>query len=1585
MAQDTTTLTIDIVSVLKGLDKTLRGLNAIKKSLQAVTNVRAQSQATTNLNKAAAATERLRVQQQRAEVTSKRLAQAQQQVSIRAQQLANAQTRADQTTQRLANAQQRLNAATATTNVRLGQQADAHVRAFRTIETATKRTQQTIANVGNALRGIGQGLASVGATLTVSLTPPLVALGAASVNAAVQLDSLKRGLTAIVGSSDEASRQLARLTQIAKLPGIGFQEAIQGSIRLQAVGFSAAEAEKNLREFSNAIALTGGGRDELTRVTVQLGQLAAKGKVLSQDLRPIIEAAPAVGRALLQAFGTVNADDIQELGLSTKQFLDILVGELGRLPRAAAGAKNSFENFRDELFRAGAVIGESVLPALTRLIEVVGPVVSGLARAFSTLPAPLQVVVVGFGALLAALGPVAFIVGQLVLAAGRLTVGLVQLNVVGILPTISNLKSLAAATATAVTAQRTLGVSTLALTGGLAAVGTAIAAIVTAFVVYKAFQKDSITLSKEQADALTEQIKGLKEQQKFIDSLGVGVKRTTDEQERLLEIYNRLNVEAQIRVAGITDEEKRTQALRAELQKLIELRGQERIQQAASAAAQIANSEAIVIANNRSRDSIAQRIAANNLLVETLEREGRITLETGRQLERLGITAGGDVRQAILALQTESTRLVRRQKELGDNTEKTRQELNDYLAVLRTLDPNQQLTARQLLTLAKNMGLFRGDVEQTIPVLEDYIKRTDEAAKASERLNRALSPVAQSLLKSGEAAEKSAKARRELIQAAAAEARELAVDFAGAQREIRRTVAIVPELRRALERESELTGKSMEELLREALESAFKGRDKDKSGTALRNAQLQLQRSLAESALASAEERATIERLANERLLQINENAFRLQLRSYREYLNERARLTNDNINLEIAAQRQIVTDALAEAERLRARSQQKGIPQAERVKAEAGAAEADERATKARIKLLELDQQRRDLVTEVSQLLAEPARQQIIDTQKLEQEWAELRGSIEAAVNAATDERFREELQRLSKEQAFLNKLENTFIDSLSREEKEDLKVAKARNQRQIEAILGIQGQENALASLAAAQELVRRATEKQQQLEQQLTFEVEFRGLSEEDAIARRLAGERKLNDSLTIAHETIRQIVAALQARGVEPPRALIEFLDQLRTQVQGLGELSFSEQFRIAQQQFDLINEQRLRQISDIERAVRTGNLSEAEGVIAIERANRSLVGELERRLAVLKEIAIESGDLGLQQQVRDLEDALKDANEQVADFGRQIESASKDAFRSGFRDFFSDILSRTQSVKEALLGLAESFSRAISDVIAENLSKRLFESVFGGVDEASGGFLASLKRLFGLGGGPAVPTGEAVAHVGDAAQEHAVATVAATALTTAATTAAATLQAGATAAATTDATSAITFGAAITTAATAFAAAVIAAGTAFAAAVAGGSSGGVLGGLLGGEAATGLFPAVPGGAYKFVEGGYPEAVLTTDPRHAVRQVAILREYLRQTRGLFGRVPEFASGGIVSRETMEANVLSQIQRAPSSMTPVPAGALVGNGGLSALTLRQIFIDDQRDIGNWYNSAEGDRTQIQWLHRNRMTVRRMLGVRG
>lgn len=311
-----------------------------------------------------------------------------------------------------------------------------------------------MADARKELKGLVQfseGLKDIGTSLTTYVSAPLALLGAASVAASGKIESLKKGLeaitlqelgkqgvtglTAIQEAAQQTGQRLAQLREIAKLPGLGFEGAVQGDVRLRAVGISAAQSAKSIAAFANAIATTGGGKNEFDRITVQLAQLSAKGKVLAQDLRPIIEAAPAVSGALQRLYGTVDSETISaslaKQGKSSTDFIAVLTDELAKLPQVTGGLKNAFENLADTTTLSLAKIGDGISKALN-LPALVGGLSSGISRiaeAFANLAPGTQKLIVGLGVLAAATGPVLVAVGTLgaalpALEAGFATLGL---------------------------------------------------------------------------------------------------------------------------------------------------------------------------------------------------------------------------------------------------------------------------------------------------------------------------------------------------------------------------------------------------------------------------------------------------------------------------------------------------------------------------------------------------------------------------------------------------------------------------------------------------------------------------------------------------------------------------------------------------------------------------------------------------------------------------------------------------------------------------------------------------------------------------------------------------------------------------------------------------------------------------------------------------------------------------------------------------------------------------------------------------------------------------------------------------------
>ncbi len=271
-----------------------------------------------------------------------------------------------------------------------------------------------------ALARAAQG---AGRSLTIGLTAPLALLGGAAVKSAVDFDSLKQALETTTGSATEAATQLARLEQIAKLPGLGLSQVIEGSVNLQAAGFSAQLAERSLKAFGNALAGVGKGKAELDGINLALTQLATSAQPLQEEINQIRERLPQFQKLMIAAFGSARSEDIQKLGITGKQFVERMVVELEKLPKAGGGARNTFDNLSDAAQQSGVKIGTAILRVAVPALEKLTPKIEAAAAAFDKLSPEAQNAALGITAVALAAGPTLSAIANVTIAVSGLTSG----------------------------------------------------------------------------------------------------------------------------------------------------------------------------------------------------------------------------------------------------------------------------------------------------------------------------------------------------------------------------------------------------------------------------------------------------------------------------------------------------------------------------------------------------------------------------------------------------------------------------------------------------------------------------------------------------------------------------------------------------------------------------------------------------------------------------------------------------------------------------------------------------------------------------------------------------------------------------------------------------------------------------------------------------------------------------------------------------------------------------------------------------------------------------------------------------------
>ena len=269
--------------------------------------------------------------------------------------------------------------------------------------------------VERKLRRSGDRLSKLGSDLTIAISAPLAALGAASVKEAANLESLQLALEAQMGSAKAAQKEMELLRQEALKPGLGFEQAIQGSVQLQAVGFSAEFARKTLSAFGNALALAGKGKAELDGVATALTQITAKGKVSAEEINQIAERLPQIRTAMKAAFGTADTEVLQKAGISSEKFIAGIVAQLETLPPATAGMKNSIENAGDAVKQFLASIGTEINKTfnLNEKSEQLSKTLAAAAQGFANLDDSTKKTIITFGLAAVAAGPLIKVYGVL--------------------------------------------------------------------------------------------------------------------------------------------------------------------------------------------------------------------------------------------------------------------------------------------------------------------------------------------------------------------------------------------------------------------------------------------------------------------------------------------------------------------------------------------------------------------------------------------------------------------------------------------------------------------------------------------------------------------------------------------------------------------------------------------------------------------------------------------------------------------------------------------------------------------------------------------------------------------------------------------------------------------------------------------------------------------------------------------------------------------------------------------------------------------------------------------------------------------
>ena len=207
------------------------------------------------------------------------------------------------------------------------------------------------------LGGIGAGLA---------------ALGVASVKAGASLQSTKTAFTNMLGSAEKAQDFLGKMQGFAAKTPFEFSQVSQAAQKFIAFGFSAEQVIPTLTAVGDAAAGVGLGAEGINRITLALGQMAAKSKVQAGEMMQLTETGIPAWKMLADQIGVSvpeAMDRVSKGAIDAATGITALVGGMeqsfgGMMDQQSETISGTWSTLMDGLEQSAAQVGLQIAEAL---------------------------------------------------------------------------------------------------------------------------------------------------------------------------------------------------------------------------------------------------------------------------------------------------------------------------------------------------------------------------------------------------------------------------------------------------------------------------------------------------------------------------------------------------------------------------------------------------------------------------------------------------------------------------------------------------------------------------------------------------------------------------------------------------------------------------------------------------------------------------------------------------------------------------------------------------------------------------------------------------------------------------------------------------------------------------------------------------------------------------------------------------------------------------------------------------------------------------------------------------------------------
>lgn len=286
-------------------------------------------------------------------------------------------------------------------------------------------TTKGLEDWGKSLEKISKKLDAVGKKLSV-ISAGIVGLTTAGVKYNAQLEQYQTAFTTLIGDSEKAFDTISKIQEDASKSPFDTASLIEANQYLISAGVEADESRQFINALGDAIASTGGGSAELSRMAQNLQQIKNLGKASAVDIKQFANAGINIYGLLAETTGK-SVEQLKEMDITYEQLLEAFTKAsqeggkyFGAMENQSQTLNGAISTLKDSISQLLGQLTESLVPIIKNIVTFINDLVNKL----KAMSVEQQAMITKIALIVASLSPLVLTISKIVGAIGGISKGI---------------------------------------------------------------------------------------------------------------------------------------------------------------------------------------------------------------------------------------------------------------------------------------------------------------------------------------------------------------------------------------------------------------------------------------------------------------------------------------------------------------------------------------------------------------------------------------------------------------------------------------------------------------------------------------------------------------------------------------------------------------------------------------------------------------------------------------------------------------------------------------------------------------------------------------------------------------------------------------------------------------------------------------------------------------------------------------------------------------------------------------------------------------------------------------------------------